>query len=242
MLHRSVCLTAVLCLLFLVAAATPTYSADAAPAGKIKLLMVYNGGHDFKGFQPIMTEVLKKTGDFEVTVAENFDALKADNIKKFDEVLFYGSGGDFTDPAQEKGLEEFVKKGGAMAGVHATDAHKKSDVYWRLIGGRFTTHGGGKFTVYITDEKSPVTAGMKDFEISDETYDNKFHPDAKIQSLGRMNRGNEKQSMVWVQQIDKGRMFNTTLGHDKNAWVNPEFQRLVVRGLYWAAGREPKNP
>jgi len=48
--------------------------------------------------------------------------------------------------------------------------------------------------------------------------------------------------MIWVQPWGKGRVFNTTLGHGKAAWANPHFQRLVVRGLYWAAGREPKDP
>lgn len=237
MLHRFVRLVA----LSLIAFVAWTLLAQAAPAGKIKLLLVANGGHDFKGFKSVITEVLDKTGDFDVTVAPSFDALQADNLKKFDEVLFYGSGGNLRD-AQMKGLEEFVAGGGAMSGVHATDAHKQSDIYWHLMGGRFTTHGGGKFTVYLTDPKHPVTAGMKDFEIQDETYQNKEHPLAKLECLGRMNRGNEKQCMVWVQPIGKGRVFNTTLGHGREAWVNPQFQRLVVRGLLWAAGREPRDP
>jgi len=216
--------------------------ADGFCAEKIKTLMVRNGGHDFNGFKAVFAEVLDKTGDFDVAVAENFDALKAENLKGFDLVFFYGSGGNLADPAQEKGLDEFVKNGGGMAGVHATDAHKKSDIYWHLIGGRFTGHGGGKFKIFITDKKHPITDGMEDFEISDETYRNKYHPDAKIESLGKMDRGKEQQSMVWVQKIGKGRVFNTTLGHGKAAFDNPHLQRLVVRGLYWAVGQKPKDP
>ena len=216
--------------------------AEANTRGKIKLLMVYNGGHDFNAFKSTMTPILKKTGDFETTIAKDFDALKKENLAGYNVVLFYGSGGDFTSPEQEKGLEQFVTNGGGMAGVHATDAHKRSDIYWRLLGGRFTTHGGGKFTVHLTDESHPITAGMKDFEINDETYQNADHPAAKMHSLGRMDRENEKQSMVWVQEYGKGRIFNTTLGHGTEAFNNPEFQRLVVRGLYWAAGKKPKNP
>ena len=211
-------------------------------ADKLKVLLVGGRGHDWKGFHAVIAPVLEKTGDFEVTLTAKLDDLKAESIKKYNIVLFYGSGGDFTDPAQEKGLEEFVKNGGAMAGVHATDAFKKSDVYWRMIGGRFTTHGGGKFWLRIEDDKHPVTAGMKDFEIQDETYDNKMHPKAKVHSLGKVDRGKEQQSMVWVQDYGKGRVYNTTLCDNKGAWTNPSFQQLVVRGLYWSAGKEPKNP
>ncbi len=215
---------------------------NAAGAEKIKVLLLGGGGHDLKGFNALMSEVLEKTGDFDVTFFKNLDDLKRENITKYDLVLFYGSGGNFANPEQEKGLDDFVSGGGGLAGVHATDSFKKSDVFWRLLGGRFIGHGGGKFTIRIDDKKHPITAPMKDFEISDETYRDKYHPDFKLHSLGRVDRGKEQQSMIWVQKFGKGRVFNTTLGHGKAAWTNPHFQRLVVRGLYWAAGRDPKDP
>ena len=46
--------------------------------------------------------------------------------------------------------------------------------------------------------------------------------------------------MGWVQPYGKGRVFYTALGHGREAWTNPGFQRLVVRGIYWAVGRDPK--
>lgn len=220
----------------------PGVTNDAISAEKTKVLLMGGRGHDWKGFHAVLSEVLKKTGDFELTLSAKLDDLRAEKIRTFDVVLFYGSGGNFTAPEQEQGLAEFVRNGGGLAGVHATDAFKKSDVYWKLMGGRFTGHGGGKFLLRIEDKKHPITAPMKDFEISDETYRNKHHPDAKMHSLGRIDRGTEQQSMVWVQQSGKGRIFNTTLGHGRAAWINPRFQQLVVRGLYWAARHEPKDP
>jgi len=217
-------------------------ASHAAAAEKIKALLVGGRGHDWKGFHAVISEVLKKTGNFELTLTTQLDDLKAERLKPYSVVMFYGSGGDFTDPAQEKGLWEFVQNGGGLVGVHATDAFKRSDIYWKLLGGRFTTHGGGKFMLRIEDKKHPITAPMDDFEIHDETYQNKNHPEAKMHNLGRIDRGKEQQSMIWVQEFGKGRVFNTTLGHGKQAFDNPQFQRLVVRGLYWAAGKEPKDP
>ena len=57
-----------------------------------------------------------------------------------------------------------------------------------------------------------------------------------------MNHGNERQAMCWVSHYGKGRVFYTANGHGTEAWTNPAFQRLVTRGIYWAAGREPKDP
>lgn len=228
--------------LAMAAAGLAAWAGGAPAAEKIKVLLVGGRGHDWKTFHAVMDEVLKKTGDFELTLTERLDDLKPAAIQKYGVVLFYGSGGEFADAEQEQGLHDFVRQGGGLAGVHATDAFKRSDVYWRLLGGRFTTHGGGKFWMRIEDKKHPVTAPMQDFEIQDETYQNAFHKDFKLHSLGRMDRGQEQQSMIWVQDYGKGRVFNTTLGHGKEAFDNPQFQRLVVRGLYWAAGREPKDP
>ena len=127
----------------LAALAVVALASDAVCAEKIKVLLLGGGGHDLKGFNALMTEVLEKTGDFKVTFFDKLDDLKRENISKYDVVLFYGSGGNFTDPAQEKGLDEFVNGGGGLAGVHATDSFKKSDVFWKLLGGRFSGHGGG---------------------------------------------------------------------------------------------------
>jgi type 1 glutamine amidotransferase len=63
-----------------------------------------------------------------------------------------------------------------------------------------------------------------------------------MRCLVRMDRGNERQSMAWVQQHGKDRVFTTGFGNDQGAWANPQFQRLVVRAMYWAADRTPKDP
>ena len=206
------------------------------------MLLLGGRGHDWKGYFEVTAPVIEKTGDFEVTISTQLDDLKAENIGKYDVVVFYGSGGNFTDPAQEKGLDEFVRSGKGVVGVHATDAFKQSDVYWFLLGGRFIGHGGGTFPMVITDRDHPITKGVDDFKIQDETYRDRFHPDAKLHHLAERDLPNDPHSMVWVHEVGKGRVFNTTLGHGRPAWENPSLQQLTIRGLYWAAGREPKNP
>ncbi len=218
-------------------------SAEEAPKAKVRIFMLQGGGHDWKNHFPILAEILKKTGDFNVTISEDMDQLKAENIKKYDVVLLYGSGQNFSDPAQEKGLCDFVRSGGALAGIHsATDSFKKSDAYWELVGGRFAGHGHGKYTVYIHDKDHPITKDLEDFEITDETYRHAYHKNLRMRSLTCMNRGNERQSMAWVQDYGNGRVFYTANGHGREAWTNPHFQRLAVRGIYWAVKREPKDP
>ena len=63
-----------------------------------------------------------------------------------------------------------------------------------------------------------------------------------MRCLVRMDRGNECQSMAWVQEHGKGRVFTTGFGDNQGAWGNLQFERLVVRAMYWAVGRTPKDP
>ena len=204
------------------------------------LLIGGRGSHDWHGFHDTIAPVLEETGDFHLKLTPNVDDLETATLARYQVVLFYGPGGDFANKAEEDALHDYVKKGGGLVGVHATDAFKKSDVYWRLLGGRFVTHRGGEFWIRIMDEEHPVTAPFGDFKIHDETYQTEYHPQFKLHSLFRMDRGEEQQSMGWVQEYGKGRVFNTTLGHDHKAWRNEHFQKVVLRGIYWAAGREPR--
>jgi len=216
--------------------------AAADGGGKVKVLFLRGGGtHDWKGNTPILTAILEKTGDFDVTYTENLDDLK-ERIKQFDIVIQYTTGMVLTSE-QEKGYCDFVANGGGYVGIHsASDSFKNADRYWEMVGGRFAGHGSGKYKIYIYDKEHPITKGLHDFEIQDETYFHNYHKNATMRCLTRMNRGNERQAMCWVSHYGKGRMFYTGNGHGREAWNNPHFQHLVVRGAYWAAGRKVKDP
>ena len=223
-------------------------AASAGAAEKIKVLFLRGGGiHDWKTSTAILLPIFEKMGDFEVTLTESLDDLKADNINKHNLVLFHTTGLNFAageaGKEQEKGLCDFVRNGGGWAGIHsASDSFHASKAYWELVGGTFIGHGGGKFTVYNIDPDHPITKGLSDFEIQDETYAHKYHTNMVIRSLLRMNKGDERQAMGWVQEYGKGRVFYSGLGHGKEAWANPSWQRFFIRGCYWAAGRDPKDP
>lgn len=217
--------------------------ADAKPPirPKIKLLFEVGGPfHDNKKLHEMLKEMLEKSGDFQVTISYDRALLTAPAINQYDEVLIYTTGGDAT-PAIEKGLTDFVESGKALVGIHsATDSFKNSDAYLRLLGARFKTHKSGPFMVKIEDTRHPITCWLDDFEITDEDYTHNYVKDAPLHILARRPKDNEP--VAWTQQIGKGRVFYTGLGHGASAWNNPSFQELVVRGLYWAAGRAPKSP
>ena len=209
---------------------------------KIKVIFLRGGPvHDWKNNPPLLKAVLDATGDFEVTFTENLDDLKQ-RIEQFNIIAVYTTELTLTKE-QEDGLCNFIKNGGGFVGIHsASNSFKNSDRYWEMLGGRFAAHEAGKYTAYIYDPEHPITSGLKDFQIEDDTYYHNYHRNAQMRSLIRMSRGDERQSMAWVSRYGKGRVFYTGFGNDRKAWSNPSFQRLLVRAMYWAASRKVKDP
>ena len=203
----------------------------------IKVLFMVGGyaGHDSLNLPPMLHKVLESKGEFEFTITEDHDQYRAENIRKYDVVLSYTTGGALTKE-QETGLVQFVENGGAFVGIHsATDSFHNSDAYWKLLGGRFVGHGGGTFKVHVTGKSHPVVKGMDDFEITDETYQHEFHPESKLIVLAR--RDTDGEPAAWVQYYGKGRVFVTGQGHGESAWENPSFQDMIYRALLWATKR-----
>lgn len=230
-------LAGVLVLAVLAALCGAAFAGECAkPAAKSKVLFLVGGPyHDNPELYPILQKALEDTGHFAVTLSRDLDQFKAENIKNYDLVLMYSTRLTPTKE-QEQGLVDFVASGKGLVGIHcATDTFRESDAYWKLVGGRFRTHGNETFKVNVTGKSHPIVKGMSSFDISDETYSDDFHPDSKVIVL--MRRDKDSEPAAWVQYYGKGRVFVTGLGHGKPAWENPAFQELVKRGAEWATFR-----
>ncbi|MEP0766230.1 MAG: DUF1080 domain-containing protein [Fimbriimonadia bacterium] len=215
-----------------------TVASSGGPTAKIKVLFLSGWTiHEHETLPPVLLRALNATGDFEVTLSSDKSLLA--KLSPYDVVLLYTTGGDLTKE-EETGLWNFVDNGKGLAGIHsASDSFKNSDKFWQLLGGRFVSHGAGTYKVNIKrgGPVPEIVAGLGDFTITDETYVNDIHKKSFIQPLAY--RAEDNEPAAWIQQQGKGRVFYTNLGHGMPAWTNESFQKLVVNGLYWVAGRTP---
>lgn len=209
----------------------------ATPPTKSKVLFLIGGfpGHDTKAEAALFKPILEATGQFTVNVTDDRDQFKKENIFKYDLVVsaICTREDNFTKE-WEDGLSTFVASGKGFVGLHgSTDAFWNSDVYWKVLGGRITTHERGAFKVIMTGKSHPIVKGLPDFQVnSDETYCHKFHPQSKVIVLARRDFDNEPAA--WIQYYGKGRVFCTGLGHDHTTWDIPEYQQLFTRACLWA--------
>jgi type 1 glutamine amidotransferase len=239
-MHRWFCLFALCAGWLLLSGAAPAPAADKdAP---IRVLFVL-AGHDPAPKAPILEKVLKDLGGFQVTRLEASELKKLADVKRadYDVLLFYG--GPQANELQERALEKFVEDGGGLVALHHASANN-SKAWIRLIGGKFAGHipGTHKLNVVIVDPKHPVTAGVEPFSIIDEEYKHNL-ADVQRTVLGRFRERPEKSDpkanmdIIWTREIGKGRVVYNALGHGKEAWENPAWQKLTVQAILWTAGK-----
>ncbi|TWU31224.1 ThuA domain-containing protein [Novipirellula artificiosorum] len=158
-----------------------------------------------------------------------------------------------------KNLTEYVRNGGGFLGIHAaTDTLKKSPAYGEMIGGYFDGHPwSGSQTVSIRIEQ-PDHALCKDifkgegFSIAEEIYQMKEpysrdelhvllsvdvdHSDKPTKPLKREDKD---YPISWFKEYGKGRVFYSSLGHNKSTFHNPLVIQHWLEGLQYVLGDKP---
>jgi type 1 glutamine amidotransferase len=212
--------------------------------------------HDIVKLPPILEGLLRQVGGFSVTRLEPPAGKPGDSAhiarlaelshRDTDVVIFYTVGMEL-GPAQEKALQAFVEDGGGLVAIHGASASFGNSAVWtRLIGARFAGHAPGLYPlpVEIVDRQHPITAGVADFVVTDEEYCHTFPDGVERHVIARFRERpanskdpNGNRDVAWTREAGKGRVFYTALGHDEQSWSNPAWQRMMVQGILWSAGR-----
>ena len=90
--------------------------------------------------------------------------------------------------------------------------------------------------VKVVNKNHPITRGMSDFEIHDETYKNCWF-DEKNQVLLTTNHPTSDKTIGWVRRYRKAKVCTIQLGHDSKAYANKNYAQLVERAILWTAGK-----
>jgi len=191
-----------------------------------------------------------KTGAWEVvSVAEKPEevaaAVTTDNLKNVDLVFFANTTGNLNFTSEgHKAFYDWIKAGGAYAGVHsAGDTFHGDADYLNLIRGEFQTHGP-QVTVqaFVQDPDHPACKGLPaSFDAHDEIYEFKNWSRDKCHVLLSMHKHPQSGQpgdfpIAWTNRDGKGRMFYTSLGHREDMYENPLYLKHLTGGIMWALG------
>ena len=219
----------------------------------IRVLLTY-GGHGFeqKPFYA-MWDSLPGIRYTKAKLPDSADLLKPGLEKRYDVLVMYDMIKGFT-PQQRQNFINLLKTGiGVVSLHHNLCAHEDWPEYRNLIGGRYfqkpeTIDGKDyspshylhdqRMAVKIADRNHPITQGLSDFTMDDEAYSGFYvSPDSHV--LLTVDHPKCDHNVAWVTHSGNSRVFYLMFGHGPSAWQNPNYQKLLVQGIRWTAGREP---
>ncbi len=224
--------------------------AIAQGASKTIKVLIVTGGHAFE--KPQFFEMFKANPDITFKAVEHPDAhalLGAGAAKDWDVLLLY----DLYQPISDQAKADFVarlKEGKGLVVLHHAIANYQDwPEYAKIIGARYylqeTEVDGVKkarsayqhdldLPVKIKDAQHPITAGLKDFVLHDETYKLfDISPDAHV--LLTADHPASSPVVGWTKTYEQARVVYLQGGHDHLAYENPNFRQLVRQAINWAA-------
>ncbi|MCP3914147.1 MAG: DUF1080 domain-containing protein [bacterium] len=186
-------------------------------------------------------------GRMDIVPTQDCADINAENLARFDAVLFYTTGELPITPESRTALMQWIRAGGAFAGSHcATDTLYEYPPYVDLIGGNFDGHPWHEeVTVRVEDTTHPATKHLgESFVITDEIYQFKNYSriplhvllslDNASVEIGKGKRTDGDYALAWCRDYGQGRMFYTALGHREEVWTDERFQEHLMAGIEWA--------
>lgn len=225
-----------------------TISTADSPAKPIRILVI-TGGHDYKVEE--FNQMLASLSDNIIyQIAElpsAYEMFLPENRSKYDVLVFYHMWQTITEE-QATVLADCIRQGKPLVVLHhSICAFDDWPEYINIIGGKYfhkpTTVKGKEypacsyvhdlhFKVRIVNPENPVTKGMTDFEIFDETYKG-FYVEEGTTPLLTTDEPTSSPVIGWSKMYGKSRVVTLQSGHDVPTFENPNFRKLLKQSVEW---------
>jgi type 1 glutamine amidotransferase len=231
----------------LLAALAPAHAAE-----PIRVLLVC-GGHDYETNQ--FLQVFRDNPEITFTHVTHPAAhawLGADKAREWDVLVLYDMWQDISDRAKQDFLDRLREGKGLVVTHHAIANYQNWPEYERILGARYYlaatnrngvpkarsqyTHGV-TFRIQVLNRDHPVTRGLEDFEIHDETY-RLFDVAPEVTPLLGTQEPRSHPVIAWAKTYERARVVYLQSGHDHYAYENPHYRRFLANAIRWTARRE----
>jgi uncharacterized protein len=191
---------------------------------------------------------------------EEGGVFNAEQLSKFDVVVFNNSTGRVLNDEQQKNLEEYVDNGGKLIGIHGAgdDSHHWSWYEQNLLGAKFSHHPidpqfqPAEISLQSVPDSSILIGLSHKWEHTDEWYiffenprekgfnilytinGDKIIPNGNILWVKDKNFGmGIDHPVAWYRTTGKGKTFYTSIGHDASAWRQEAFIQMLGKAVEW---------
>ena len=232
-------------------------AANSYADNQYKLLVLAMPGKYHYEYIPIARDSLEKLAklhSFELTYTSKPEVFDGD-LSQYAAIMFLNTPGEELSEPRRRKFEEYMRSGGNAMLVHRALIIPPNTWPWfeKLIGRRVGNHPMLQTGVAdVVDKKFPATYGLPDrwiwsdeWYVLDNPYDIKIHPVLNVDEStydptkiwpGQVTHGLGKEHPVaWYHQVEKGRVFVTTLGHNGEMYRDPQYLSHLMGGIYWTA-------
>jgi type 1 glutamine amidotransferase len=201
----------------------------------------------------------RQSGAFETVNFRDEKSVAPERLKEFDAVLFFTQGiPPGWTPELRHALVDFVKSGKGFIGVHCRSGYnfkgwsqngktyedtfpELTELIGALVPGADLW---GPSNVIVEDKTNPATKHLSDsFKIAEQHYSvqdplsrQKVHVllslDPKNQKF-EADRKVKEFAIAWTRELDKGRVFYTSLGHLPETWRDERFQKMLLGAVQY---------
>lgn len=215
-------------------------AAALAAADPVRTLIV-TGGHDHHpAFYSLFDDAALKPN-----VNPHPNAFNSDMRKNYDVLVLYDMVRAAPEGKRRENLQAFVEAGKGIVVLHHALCGYVDWPWWseQVVGARYRFAPETPLSTFKHDEPiavelkkaHPVTAGLRSFTLTDETYKSMwFSP--KIDVLMSTANSTSDGPLVWLGLHAKSRVVVIQLGHGPQAFRDANYRRLVKNAIEWAAG------
>jgi uncharacterized protein len=212
-------------------------------------VLVITGGHSYQEepFNQMFASLGKGISFQVVSFPEAFTKFMPENRNQYDVLVFYHMWQQITEK-EAKELSGCIKEGKPLVVLHhSICAFDDWPEYISIIGGKYfhkPTKVNGveypactykhdlKFTVKVINPKHPVTKGLSDFEVLDETYSG-YYVVPEALPLLTTQEPSSTPVIGWTKKYGRAQVVTLQSGHDANTFGNAGFRKLLRQSILW---------
>lgn len=222
-----------------------------------KILVLAMPGKYHYEYIPIARESLEKQARlhaFEMVYTHRPEVFDGD-LGQYAMVMFLNTPGEELSEPRRRKFEQYMRNGGNAMLVHRALILPPNTWPWfeKLIGRRVGNHPMLQTGVAeVVDRTFPATFGLPArwiwsdewyvfdnphnikinavLNVDESTYDpTKIWPGQVATGMGR------DHPVAWYHQVERGRVFVTSLGHNGAMYKDPQYLSHLMGGIYWTA-------
>lgn len=240
---------------------TPVYDTEAPSlpelAGPSVLVFYKTNGYIHTEAIPAVNALFQELAHshgYSIYLTDNGAAINAEDLKKFDVVVWNNNTGDVLTPGQQEAFQHWLESGGKWLGLHGASGDHFQWTWFvdEVIGAKFNAHSmtppHPRAKLVFEQRSHPALKGLPEaLWLTDELYSFSTPPRPKVSVLATLDESTYMNDqglfaeslrmgdhpIIWWRNVGNGIAVYSGIGHRAEIYSTPEYRRFLDNTLQW---------